>query len=159
MCGRYRGHREPSALKKQHRKALELSGVMPCVFYSLRHTCLTRLGAECGDPWKVAKIAGQSQITMSMRYVHRAEESVQIAMEGVSKHKTGYKQQKAHSKKKRATAVEPEAGGGHNFGHSPENSGPSNKPPTPATTFENNLIDGGQCRTRTCDLLLVRQAL
>jgi len=28
-----------------------------------------------------------------MRYVHPAEESVQIAMQGVSKHKTGYKQQ------------------------------------------------------------------
>ena len=127
MCGRYRGHREPSALKKQHRKALELSGVMPFVFYSLRHTYLTRLGAECGDPWKLARVAGHDSIAMSNRYVHPNEESVQIAMEGVGKHKTGYKPQTAHSKKKRATAVESEAGGGHNFGHSPENSAPSKK--------------------------------
>jgi integrase len=95
------GHIEPSALKKQHRKALELSKVRAFVLYSLRHTYLTRLGASCRDPWKLAAIAGWSSIQMSSKYVHPAEESLQIAMEELGRYKTGYKPQKRQSKKKR----------------------------------------------------------
>jgi hypothetical protein len=42
---------------------------------------------------------------MSNKYVHPDEESVQIAMEGVAKHKTGYKPQKARGKKKIITEI------------------------------------------------------
>jgi len=43
------GHIEPCTLKKQHKRALKLSGVRPFVLYSLRHTFLTRLGASGCD--------------------------------------------------------------------------------------------------------------
>jgi integrase len=56
------GHIEPCSLKKQHKKALKLSKVRQFVLYSLRHTFMTRLGASCGDPWKLARIAGWSSI-------------------------------------------------------------------------------------------------
>ncbi len=69
------GHVEPCSLKKQHTKALMLSKVRSFVLYSLRHTFLTRLGASCGDPWKLARIAGHSSIAISSRYVHPSEDS------------------------------------------------------------------------------------
>jgi integrase len=47
--GTVSGHIEPSTIKKQHRRALRLSGVRPFVLYSLRHTFLTRLGGAGCD--------------------------------------------------------------------------------------------------------------
>ena len=67
------GHIEPSTLKKQHRRALRLSGVRPFVLYSLRHTFLTRLGEAGCDAWTLARIAGHSSIAMSARYVHPSQ--------------------------------------------------------------------------------------
>jgi integrase len=56
------GHLEPSSLKKQHAKALKLSGVRPFVLYTLRHTFLTRLGAAGCDVWTLARIAVTVQL-------------------------------------------------------------------------------------------------
>jgi hypothetical protein len=49
------GHMEPSTVKKQHQRALRLSGVRPFVLYALRHTFLTRLGAAGCDAWTLAR--------------------------------------------------------------------------------------------------------
>jgi integrase len=70
------GHIEPSTVKKQHQRALRLSGVRPFVLYALRHTFLTRLGAAGCDAWTLARIAGHSSIAMSARYVHPSEDAV-----------------------------------------------------------------------------------
>jgi len=75
------GHIEPCSLKKQHAKALKLSGVRPFVLYSLRHTFLTRLGASGCDVWTLARIAGHSSVAISARYVHPSEDAVLSAME------------------------------------------------------------------------------
>ena len=63
-------------MKKQHQRALKLSGVRPFVLYSLRHTFLTRLGEAGCDAWTLARIAGHSSIAMSARYVHPSEDAV-----------------------------------------------------------------------------------
>ena len=70
------GHVEPSTVKKQHQRALRLSGVRPFVLYSLRHTFLTRLGEAGCDAWTLARIAGHSSISMSARYVHPSHDAV-----------------------------------------------------------------------------------
>jgi integrase len=84
------GHIEPSSLKKQHRKAIRLSGVRPFVLYSLRHTFLTRLGESGCDAWTLAKIAGHSSIAISARYVHPSEDTVLYAVERLGRHKNGH---------------------------------------------------------------------
>jgi integrase len=70
------GHIEPSTIKKQHNRALRLSGVRPFVVYTLRHTFLTRLGEAGCDAWTLARIAGHSSIAMSARYVHPSNDAV-----------------------------------------------------------------------------------
>jgi integrase len=70
------GHIEPSTIKKQHQRALRLSGARPFVLYSLRHTFLTRLGEAGCDAWTLARIAGHSSISISARYVHPSEDAV-----------------------------------------------------------------------------------
>jgi len=75
------GHIEPSTTKKQHQRALRLSGVRPFVIYSLRHTFLTRLGEAGCDAWTLARIAGHSSISMSARYVHPSENAVMNAFD------------------------------------------------------------------------------
>jgi hypothetical protein len=82
-------------VRKQHRAALNLSKVLQFVLYSLRHTFLTRVGASCGDPWTLARIAGHSSIAISSRYVHPSENSVLDAMERMGGHKTGHGEESA----------------------------------------------------------------
>ena len=89
------GHMESSSLKKQHCKALRLSGVRPFVLYSLWHTFLTRLGESGCDAWTLARIAGHSSIAMSTRYVHPSEDAVLSAMSRLGGHKTGHSDTKA----------------------------------------------------------------
>jgi integrase len=86
------GHIEPSSLKKQHARALKLSGVRQFVLYSLRHTFLTRLGQSGCDTWTLARIAGHSSITMSARYVHPSEDAVLVAVERLGGHNFGHSQ-------------------------------------------------------------------
>jgi len=126
------GHVEPSTLKKQHRNALKESKLSPFVLYSLRHTFLTRLGASGCDVWTLARIAGHSSIAMSYRYVHPSEDRVLDAMTMFL--------------------------GGHKTGHTEHNEAEP-EPEQLSESFEDDGLTGGQCRTRTCDLLLVRQAL
>lgn len=70
------GHIEKSTLRKQHLKALQLSGVAPFVFYTARHTFLTRLGAAGCDAWTLARIAGHATLGISARYVHPDQTTV-----------------------------------------------------------------------------------
>jgi integrase len=84
------GHVEPSSFRKQHATTFktiakeagknDLKPVRPFVFYSLRHTFLTRLGESGCDAWTLARIAGHSSIGISARYVHPSEEAVLNAM-------------------------------------------------------------------------------
>lgn len=84
------GHIESSSIKKQHTKALKLSGVRPFVLYSLRHTFLTRLGASGCDAWTLARIAGHSSIAISSRYVHPSEDAVLSAISRLDRHNSGH---------------------------------------------------------------------
>ncbi len=84
------GHLEPSALRKQHAKALKLSRVRPFVLYTLRHTFLTRLGESGCDAWTLARIAGHSTIVISGRYVHPSEDAVLSAMSRLGGHNSGH---------------------------------------------------------------------
>jgi integrase len=58
----------------------EQKPVRPFVLYSLHHTFLTRLGDSGCDVWTLARIAGHSSITVSMRYVHSSEDAALDAM-------------------------------------------------------------------------------
>jgi hypothetical protein len=126
------GHVEPSTFKKQHAKALKRSGVRPFVLYSARHTFLTRLGENGCDTWTLARIAGHNSICN----IGPLRPSVSRCGFG-SYVSAGWAQNWAQSRKCR---TESNAGG----------------------TYKCSSVrglNGGQCRTRTCDLLLVRQAL
>jgi integrase len=85
------GHIESSSLKKQHVRALRLSGVRPFVLYSLRHTFLTRLGESGCDAWTLARVAGHSSIGISARYVHPSEDAVLEAISRLGGHKIGHR--------------------------------------------------------------------
>ncbi len=89
------GHIESCTLKKQHRKALRLSGVRPFVLYSLRHTFLTRLGGSGCDAWTLARIAGHSSISISTRYVHPSEDAVLAAVEMLGGHNSRHTPRKS----------------------------------------------------------------
>jgi integrase len=86
------GHIEGFSLRKQHHRALLLSGVRPFVLYSIRHTFLTRLGASGCDAWTLARIAGHSSAAMSSRYVHPQEDTVLTAMERLGGHRIGHRE-------------------------------------------------------------------
>jgi integrase len=73
------GHMTHDTVKKPHRNALTDSKVSPFVLYSLRHTFLTRLGASGCDAWTLMRIAGHSNISMSMRYVHPHADTIDRA--------------------------------------------------------------------------------
>jgi integrase len=92
------GHLEGSSLKKQHLKALRISGVRPFVLYSLRHTFLTRLGESGCDAWTLARIAGHSSIAMSTRYVHPSEDAVLNAMSRLGGHNSRHSDKETDSK-------------------------------------------------------------
>ena len=84
------GHVESSSLKKQHLKALRVSGVREFVLYSLRHTFLTRLGESGCDAWTLARIAGHSSVSISARYVHPSGDAVIAAMSRLGGHNFGH---------------------------------------------------------------------
>src|SRR5258708_4711016 len=84
------GHIDHSTLKKQHYKALRVSGVRPFVLYSLRHTFLTRLGESGCGAWTLARIAGHSSVAISSRYVHPSEDAVLGALSRLGGHNSGH---------------------------------------------------------------------
>lgn len=97
------GHIESSSLRKQHGKAFQTIAeeaeknngkpVRPFVLYSLRHTFLTRLGEAGCDAWTLARIAGHNSIAMSIRYVHPSEEAVFAAISRLGGHNSGHTQE------------------------------------------------------------------
>jgi len=125
------GHADHCTFKRRHKNALRKSKVRPFVVYSARHTFLTRLGESGCDAWTLARIAGHSNISISMRYVHPSQDAVTKAFENL---------------------------GGHNSGHSDHYEG-NGAHPKDSETLENSEENGEPGRTRTCDPLLRRQLL
>jgi integrase len=78
------GHIEQSTIKKVHRKASALAGVIDFPPYTLRHTCLTRW-AEVMDPYTLAYLAGHADFATTRRYVHPRRETVLQAIERAQK--------------------------------------------------------------------------
>ena len=64
--------------KKQHRRALHLSGVLPIRALLARHIYLTRLGAAGCDAWTFTRVVEHSTITMFSRYVHPDADAVNV---------------------------------------------------------------------------------
>jgi integrase len=101
------GHMESASLKRQHRRAFRRLSeearknnqkpMQPFVLYSLRHTFLTRLGESGCDAWTLARIAGHSDIRISMKYVHPSDDAVLTAMTRLGGHKIGHSQKQADS--------------------------------------------------------------
>ncbi len=129
------GHIEKSTLKKQHKKALNLSKVETFTLYTLRHTCLTRWSSHM-DPYTLAYLAGHSDFSTTKRYVHPQAETVRAAME-------------------RARGVK----GGHSFGHSDEKAAETPSAPAAVTMNDFSGVSGRGEWIRTTDLLVPNQAL
>lgn len=83
------GHIEHSTLKKQHRRALQLSGVRPFVLYSLRHSFATRIAPRV-DAWTLCKIMGWSSLSVAMTYINPSEDRVLDAFSGIGGHNFGH---------------------------------------------------------------------
>src|SRR5208283_241142 len=84
------GHIEGGTGKNYHGRALETikknaaeakikNPVKPFPPYVMRHTALTRLAESGCDAFTLAKIAGHSSITITQRYCHPQQESVERA--------------------------------------------------------------------------------
>jgi integrase len=75
------GHLEEGGAHFQHGKALGASGVSVFPPYTLRHTALTNLARLGTDAFTLAKIAGHSRVSITERYIHPAEDTIQRAFE------------------------------------------------------------------------------
>jgi integrase len=73
------GHLTQGTAKKQHAIALKNSKVRPFEPYCLRHTAFTNMGSLGVDAFTVARIAGHSSISMTQRYCHLQEDSIERA--------------------------------------------------------------------------------
>jgi integrase len=73
------GHVEASTLKKQHEAAIKSAGVSPFVIYDFRHTRITRWAKVLPLP-VVQRLAGHTDISTTMRYVHLNDEDMRAAM-------------------------------------------------------------------------------
>jgi hypothetical protein len=88
------GHFESNTAKNQHGRALKRVNqeaaeqgrprLQPFEPYVLRHTALTRLGESGCDVFTLARIAGHSNIQITMRYVHPQAEAIQRAFDNVA---------------------------------------------------------------------------
>lgn len=106
------GHTEASTIKKQHARALALSGVAPFVLYTLRHTCITRWAKHI-DPYLLHVIAGHTDMNTTKRYVHPNDADLLEAMNKA----------RARSETK-SDAPPPEVWVGHNLRHSDKKGDP-----------------------------------
>jgi integrase len=84
-------HIDHSTLKKQHARALRLSGVRPFVLYSLRHSFATHIAPRV-DAWTLCKIMGWSSLSVAMRYIHPSEDRVLDAFFPQDGHNSGHGQ-------------------------------------------------------------------
>jgi integrase len=73
------GHCEGSTLKKQHEAAIKAAEVSPFVIYDFRHTRITRWAKVLPLP-VVQRLAGHTDISTTMRYVHVSDDDVRAAM-------------------------------------------------------------------------------
>jgi integrase len=83
------GHIDHSTLKKQHTRALKLSGVRSFVLYSLRHTFATRIAPHV-DAWTLCKIMGWASLSVAMRYIHPSDERVLEVLSLLGGHNSGH---------------------------------------------------------------------
>jgi integrase len=83
------GHIDHSTLKKQHVRALKLSGVRPFLLYSLRHSFATRLAPHV-DAWTLCKVMGWASLSVAMRYIHPSDEQVLEAISVLGGHNSGH---------------------------------------------------------------------
>jgi integrase len=83
------GRIDHSTLKKQHARALKLSGVRPFVLYTLRHTFATRIAPHV-DAWTLCKIMGWASLSVAMRYIHPSDERVLEAISVLGGHNSGH---------------------------------------------------------------------
>jgi integrase len=84
------GHINHDSVKLQHKKALKLAKIRPFEVYAIRHTFLTRLGESGCDVWTLARVAGHSNISISQRYVHPSEDAVLNALSRLGGHNSGH---------------------------------------------------------------------
>lgn len=83
------GHVEASTLKKQHGAAIKAAGVLGFVIYDFRHTRITRWAKVLPLP-VVQRLAGHTEISTTMRYVHLNDDDVQSAMAKEREEKSGH---------------------------------------------------------------------
>jgi hypothetical protein len=104
------GHADVSTFKLRHKTAIKDSKVRPFVVYSARHTFLSRLGKSGCDAWTLARIAGHSNISISMRYVHPSSEAVHKAMTNLGGHNSRQKRENGRESVEREAnlAADPE---------------------------------------------------
>src|SRR5262249_30849460 len=88
-AGTKSGRIDHSTLKKQHARALKLSGVRPFLLYSLRHSFATRIAAHV-DAWTLCKIMGWASLSVAMRYIHPSEDRVLEAVSRLGGHNSGH---------------------------------------------------------------------
>jgi integrase len=77
------GHIVDNTVYEPHTNAVKKIGLNPreFVLYALRHTCLTRWGANGMDAWTLARLAGHSNIRQSMTYVHPSDNALHAAID------------------------------------------------------------------------------
>lgn len=81
------GHAEVFSIRDHHTRALRLSSVRAFVIYDFRHTRITRWARTLPLP-VVQRLAGHTDITTTMRYVHVSDEDV---LEAMAKEQGGHK--------------------------------------------------------------------
>ncbi len=72
------GHLMQGSAKSQHARAIKDAQVNRFAPYTLRHTGLTWI-APYTDAYTLARIAGHSSITMTMRYIHPQQGAIEFA--------------------------------------------------------------------------------
>jgi integrase len=83
------GHVESATLKKQHEATVTAAGVSAFVIYDFRHTRITRWSKVLPLP-VVQRLAGHTDISTTMRYVHVSDADVRAAMAKEQEEKDGH---------------------------------------------------------------------
>ncbi len=72
-------------LRKAFNNALDKAGIHNFHFHDLRHTFATRLAQKGIDIYKISKLLGHLNITMTQRYAHHCPESLREGIEVLEK--------------------------------------------------------------------------
>lgn len=84
-------------LRRAFGMALQRAGIEDFHFYDLRHTFATRLAQRGVDIYKISKLLGHTNITMTQRYAHHCPESLRdgiVALEKVDYNLTTVRENK-----------------------------------------------------------------